>query len=261
MLSTGWIMNYYTSMKTLRYWAAGIRLYIALAGIVLAAEIWWWSYAVYGSSTQGVIRMQEIYAWTAVGLLVSALSIGPLLKIAPHLPGKQLLRDARRMLGVMAAAFAVLHAMINYVGLFGAANPLQLAPAYQRSFLLGAGALVILLLMAATSFDAAFRMMGIWWFRLHRLIYGAGLMVLMHAFMIGSHASSLLTFSTLAVATILLLGVHSFFVVRQERPPYVQVISVTLSVVFAVAILNYGLTKYLGYNILLDLHNTEQHDH
>jgi len=245
----------------LRHWLGGIRLYIPVAGALVAAEVWWWARAVYGDAAQAVIRMQSIYAWTALGLVFAALVIGPLLKIFPRLPGKGLLRDARRMLGIVAAGFATLHVGINYIGLFGLPNPLQLADSYQRAFLLGVSALVILLLLAFTSFDAVFRAMGVWWFRLHRLIYIAVLLIVMHAFMIGSRSTSVLALSILAAGAVLLLGLHSFLVVRQERPPHLQVIFVTLSVVFAAAVLNYGLTQHLGHNILLHSEDPDGHGH
>lgn len=105
----------------LRHWLAGIRLYIAVATVVIAAEVWWWATVAYGGGTVTVIRAEEAYAWLALVALIVAVLIGPALKVFPGLPGKAMLRDARRMIGIAAAVFASLHAAISYIRLFQAA--------------------------------------------------------------------------------------------------------------------------------------------
>ncbi len=246
-------------IKQLKEWTKGVRLYIALAAVLIAAEVWWWATAVYGSSNLATIRMQEVYAWLALGLMTVAVFIGPTLKLFPKLPGKGLLRDARRMLGISGAGFAALHVGIAYIALFKLPNPTTLADSYQKAFLLGAVALVILLLMAFTSFDRAFHKMGIWWFRLHRLVYVALLLALLHAFMIGSHAVGWPALITVALAAVVLLAFHVILMLRHERPGNLQVITITYAVLFAAAVLNYGLSQHLGYNILLNSHKEDTH--
>lgn len=176
-------------MKQLSYWAKGIRLYIALAALLVTVETAWWADAVFSGTTLFAIRVEEIYAWLSVSCLVAALLIGPSYRLFPTLPGKSLIRDARRMIGLSAAWFAAWHVGVAYFSLFKRSNPLDLAPIYQWSFGAGIVALLILLVMAAISFNAAFKSMGIWWFRIQRLVYIAGLLVVLHAVLIGTHAS------------------------------------------------------------------------
>jgi DMSO/TMAO reductase YedYZ heme-binding membrane subunit len=135
-------------------------------------------------------------------------------------------------------------------------NPFSLADTYQQSFALGGIALIILLAMALTSFDRAFRGMGAWWFRLHRLVYAAVLLAVLHAFMIGSHATDLAFLIALGVVGALLGGLHIYSMVsmRAARPSKLQIVTVTYAVLFFVAIINYGVTQRLGYNLLLQNH-------
>lgn len=246
-------------MNTLKHWFAGIRVYIAIAIVLVTFEVWWWASASYAGSDLAAIRIQQAYAWIAMALLAMALLIGPLLKVLTRLPfgAKMLLRDARRMLGIGAAWFGLLHAGISYVALFGAPNPLTLADVYQRSFLLGMAALIILLLMAFTSFDRAFVRMGKWWFRLHRLVYVVVIMAVLHAFMVGTHAIGLGVLITVGVTAGVLLGLHIYIILRDGRPTKLQVITISYAVLFTLALLNYGVSQRLGYNLLLKSHERE----
>jgi sulfoxide reductase heme-binding subunit YedZ len=230
-----------------RHWLAGVRFYIA-CGIVLATvELWWWVNTEFSGSDLAAIRLQESYAWLSLVLLGTALLIGPLYKLVPTFPGKQLARDARRLFGIGAAWFASLHVAITYFGLFHGANPLTLSAQYQRPFLLGTLALVILLAMAFTSFDAAFTGMGKWWFRLHRFVYVAAALAVVHIFMIGVHATSLLSLAVLAVASLTLLAMHTSILLQQNRRPSIwQLLTIGTAILSFVLIGNYALQQYIA---------------
>ena len=87
----------------------------------------------------------------------------------------------RRALGLYSAKFAALHLLV-YAGLdFGFDLPLLFSSVRgDRFVLVGAAALVILLVLAATSTDGAVRRLGRNWRRLHRLTYVAGVLVVVH---------------------------------------------------------------------------------
>jgi methionine sulfoxide reductase heme-binding subunit len=238
-----------TISTTLNHWRQGIRLYIGCATALVTLEVWWWASVSYSGSILFATRIEEVYAWLALGLIVLAISIGPVYSVWPRLPGRRLLADGRRLFGVSGAWFASLHATIAYVALFKTANPLSLPQNYQQSFALAALALLILLAMAFTSFDRAFRGMGIWWFRLHRFVYLAVLLSLLHAFMIGSHATQWPTLIILTLAAIGLLGLHSYIAfVRAERATIWQLLAIGAAAILLIAILNYGYGQKLGYN-------------
>jgi len=230
------------------YWLKGIRLYIAVGIGMASVEIWWWAHSAYIGEL-ATIRAQETYGWFSVGLLAAALAIGPLCKLIPQLPGKGMLFDARRLLGVGSAWFASLHIGLAYGSQFKFANPLSLASEYQTAFALGVVALIILLAMAFTSFDRAMAKMGKWWFRLHRLVYAAGLLTLVHIFMIGVHATVIKTLVILAILAIGLLVMHINVVIRQEkRATFWQIATIVATVILLGLVLNYGIQQYINKN-------------
>ena len=226
------------------HWVRGVRFYIASATILITAEVWWWVSVSYSGSVLFATRLEEVYAWLATGLLALALAIGPIYKVFPKLPVKFIMYDARRLFGVSAAWFATLHVAIVYVSLFKLANPLSLPVTYKRSFLVGIIALVILLAMAFTSFDKAFRGMGIWWYRLHRLVYAAALLTLLHSFMIGAHATNWPALLLLAAASLTILALQVYAAFNHGRRPTVwQLVTITLTTILLIATLNYGYSQ------------------
>lgn len=228
-------------LQTFNYWRRGIRLYIALGVLLVTLEVWWWASASYSGSVLFATRMEEAFAWLALAMICLAVSIGPVYSIWPRLPGKRIMSDARRLVGVGGAWFASLHILIAYISLFKAANPLSLPANYQRAFALGALGAVILLAMAFTSFDRAFKGMGIWWFRLHRLVYLALVVIVLHAFIIGVHATDLSVLIGLTTVAVSLLGMHSYIAfVRSRRPTPWQMLAIGGTAVLLVLVFWYG---------------------
>lgn len=135
--------------------------------------------------------------------------------------------DARRLLGVSAFWFASLHVIISYSSLFKLANPLTLPTTYQQSFLAGSIALLILFAMTATSFDKAFRGMGKWWFRLHRFVYVALPLILLHALMTGAHTDNPLVVLMLIIAATYVVGVHGYLSFVKRRPTIWQLLAIS----------------------------------
>lgn len=228
----------------LRYWFGGIRIYIGLAAVLVTFAVWWWGHTLFGGSQLEIIRIQEVYGWLTVGLLALVLAIGPVTKLFPKIPGKAIIFDSRRALGLSAAWFALLHTLIVYFKQFQAANPLTLPVTYQQAMLLGAIALAILLAMAATSVNAIFKAWGIWWFRLHRLVYVAVIAILVHAFMVGAHATenyALIALSALALGWII-LNVAILLKTREVKAG--RVISISLSIIILAAAMTYGLSQH-----------------
>lgn len=235
--------------QTFHHWRRGVRLYIALAILLVTLYAWGWAALSYGGSMLFATRLEEVYGWLSLGMLVMAISIGPLYSIWRRLPGRRIMQDARRLIGVGAGWFAFLHASIAYVALFKSVNPLQLPQAYQQAFVIGGAALLILAAMVFTSFDRAFHGMGIWWFRLHRLVYVAILLILLHIFSIGAHATVWPVLIILSVLALSLIGMHAYLAfVRPERPTTWQVLAVSYTALLLLALFNYGYGQKLGYN-------------
>ena len=156
------------------------------------------------------IRVQQIFGGLSALYLYVALIISPL----SYVYGKDVLRQlihARRAIGVSAAYFALLHSSVAIFGQIGGINQLQYLPSlFIWSFVLGGFALVILVIMAATSFDVVIKIMTPKrWKLLHRLVYLSGLAIIAHVWSIATHMAyygiQLVSFALIA----LLLGLEA----------------------------------------------------
>lgn len=124
-----------------------------------------------------------LHHWGLVAccLLAAVLAFTPLRVLFPHWGVAQALNRHRRLVGVSAFAYALLHFLAHarhvHDGTFATfvreiQKPFQLA---------GLAALAILLALALTSFDAAVRWLGgRWWKHLHRLVYAAAILAAWH---------------------------------------------------------------------------------
>lgn len=93
---------------------------------------------------------------------------------------------ARRAIGVSCFFFASLHASLAFFGLLGGFPGLRfLGTNYIVSASLGFAALCILSLMTATSFDSAVSYLGKRWKMIHRLVYAAGILIIIHFLAVG----------------------------------------------------------------------------
>jgi sulfoxide reductase heme-binding subunit YedZ len=114
---------------------------------------------------------------TALVLLLASLACSPANR---WLKWKWALK-ARRTLGLYAFFYALLHVLIFTVLDYGLDLPLIFAAAVEKRFVLvGMGAFTILLLLAVTSFDYWKVRLRKNWKRLHRLVYLAGGLVILH---------------------------------------------------------------------------------
>jgi DMSO/TMAO reductase YedYZ heme-binding membrane subunit len=243
-------------LTTLKFWAGGVRLYIGIGIVLLSLQAWWWAEEAYiGDPDLITSRLHEAYGWLSLLFLASALAIGPAYKLAPKLPGKSVMRDARRLIGVGAAWFATLHVAIAYFVSFKAINPTNIVEPYSRAFLLGVLALLCLWALAFTSFDAAFKGMGIWWFRLHRLIYAAVGLAVWHAFSIGVHATSLTALGIIISVALVLFITHVHVALQQAgRVTEWQILTLIGIFVLLVILSNYGIQQYIDANSLQGHH-------
>lgn len=156
-----------------RLWGAGVFVICALPLLALA----WWTAA----GDLGVNPIETIVRYLgdwALRLLVLALALTPL----RHLTGSTRWVRHRRMIGLWAFAYGVLHVaayMVLDVGLHG---PTLLDDLTKRpAIMVGMAALLTLAPLAITSTQGMVRRMGgRAWRRLHRLVYLAGILGAAH---------------------------------------------------------------------------------
>ncbi len=135
------------------------------------------------------IRSEQIFGFLSLFYWYAALIISPLNKVAKGQKWLPHVIFARRAIGVSAAYFALLHVSISLWGQLGGVGGLNLLPG-RFIWALGFGfvALIVLLIMASTSLDKVISFMTFRrWKWLHRTGYAAGILVLLHIWIIGTH--------------------------------------------------------------------------
>lgn len=189
-------------------------------GIVIAAYL----RTVIADDQLYYIRMQQVFGLLCILYWYVAQIISPI----GYVIGKQRtkhLEFARRAIGVSAAYFALLHAGIALWGQLGGLSQIALLPTlFQWSLAGGALALLILLVMAATSFDKVVKFMTFKrWKWLHRLVYAGLIIVVLHIWSIGTHLAYSNIQIAAFVALVILSGLETFRVVKiisDKRPEF-----------------------------------------
>lgn len=134
----------------------------------------------------------ETYAFAAVIYLYLALLASPLYAVFPKAPLRILYIKARKAIGVSAFFFALIHGSLAFRGLLGGFAGLAYLPTkYLIAISLSAIALFILAVMALTSMRFFSIKLGQWWKPLHRFVYLAGILILVHARLVGAHFQDL----------------------------------------------------------------------
>lgn len=182
------------------------RFYILLFSAILSLGIYLWVTTTLDEGVH-ISRLTQIFALTAVTFLYFTLLAGPLCYILPKSTFTEQYKHARRALGVSAFYFSLLHACIAFfLQLGGFAGLPYLSDTYIFNVTIGAISLLILYLLAITSFDFVIKKMTFpKWKILQRFVYLAGFLTLIHALMLGTHFKSLnefipqIFFSALAI--------------------------------------------------------------
>ena len=165
-----------------------LRFYILTSSLLLSAAVVSWLRLQIPSDQLFYIRAQQLFGLLCLIYWYVALLISPL----GYVIGKQrikYLEFGRRAIGVSAFYFGFLHMAIALWGQLGGPGQLgSLPPLFKWSLLGGAIGLAILTLMAATSFDKVVDYLTFrHWKWLHRLVYLAGVLVILHVWTIGTH--------------------------------------------------------------------------
>ncbi|MBP7545379.1 MAG: sulfoxide reductase heme-binding subunit YedZ [Acidovorax sp.] len=179
-----------------------------LAWLVVAAA----SNALGANPAEALIR--SLGEW-ALRFLCLALAVTPL----RQLTGQPALARLRRMVGLWAFAYALLH-LLAYAWLDrGLEWSELLADIAQRPFILvGTLAWGLLLLLALTSFDAAVRWLGgKRWRALHRAVYLVAPLALLHFYWMRAGKRNWLEVGVYALVLGLLLGWRAYSAWRARR--------------------------------------------
>lgn len=186
-----------------------IRLIIILLSVLLSGLIYLFVSANY-SGNLITIRLTQYYALLSLLYIYLALLTSPLFTVFPNLPFRPTYILARKSLGVSAFWFAFLHGNIAFFLQLQGFNGLGfLGSKYLIAIGISFTALIILTIMAITSLDRIIAKLGNKkWKMIHRFIYLAGVLILIHALMLGTHfsdLSQLIPQLTIAFVSLLLL--------------------------------------------------------
>jgi len=199
------------------------RFYILNGSILLSVAVFSWLRIQISSDQLFFIRAEQVFGLLCVGYWYLALTISPI----GYVVGKQRtkrLEFSRRAIGVSAFYFALLHAAIALWGQLGGFTQLQYLPSlFQWSLLGGLVAFVILLIMAATSFDKVVKIMTFRkWKWLHRLVYIGGILAVFHIWSVGTHISYGGIRVAALVALIILAGLELYRVTKLLNDKYLH---------------------------------------
>lgn len=241
-------------MKLSRY----LRLLVLLFGGLLSLLFYLWVKITVPTGIIQTIKLTQLYGLTALTYLYCTLLASPLTKFFINLPGRGYYLHARRSLGQSVFYFAVLHSTITFWGQLGGFTGLGfLNGKYLFAISLSFTALLILAGMTATSFDYMVRALGHKnWKRLHRCVYLAGILIILHALLLGTHFSD---FSRLipqiflvAMAGLLLLEAIRFDnylqTKRSDQPHYAATFATVLLItsVILYTLINHHLPSPLN---------------
>jgi DMSO/TMAO reductase YedYZ heme-binding membrane subunit len=169
-----------------RFWilTSGITVSFFIAGFI--------QFFVPPGSLQ-TIRIEQSFAFVSFFLLYLAVLASPFTKVFPNLGLNTHYLHARRAIGVLSFYYAFLHVYITFfTQLNGFSGLGYLNVQYSLSILLGFIALGVLAIMTMTSMDWVVRLMHFKnWKLLHRLVYIAGISILIHVVIIGPHYTNL----------------------------------------------------------------------
>jgi sulfoxide reductase heme-binding subunit YedZ len=155
-------------------WMKALVLLAAfIPGLVTA---WWWTQGELGG--RPVMEAIHNMGLWAIRFLMITLAVTPARGVFDA--ARVIL--VRRMLGLTALAYAAIHFSLYIV--YQHFNLVTVASEILLRFylLIGFVALLSLIALGVTSTDAMIRRMGVWWKRLHWLIYPIGVLALLHYF-------------------------------------------------------------------------------
>jgi sulfoxide reductase heme-binding subunit YedZ len=153
---------------------------IRLSGILLPILplLWLIAAILTGRTTANPVQYLEQRSGDyALTMLLASLACTPLRIIT----GKSVFLHLRKILGLFAFGYAVVHLLLFIALDYGWDWSLILAAFKDNVFLwIGLSSFISLLLLAITSFTRLQKGMGKWWKRLHLLAYAAGLLAILH---------------------------------------------------------------------------------
>ena len=173
-------MNPFHRFVNSRWFYPLVFICCALPGLALAVDMW--------RSRLGANPVESLEHATgqdAITILLATLTVTPIRRVT----GWNRIQRVRRMLGLWSFAYVVAHITMYVVfdqacATWASCHLAAIwADVLKRKFIFaGALAFTLLVPLALTSTKGWTRRLGRWWTRVHRLIYAAGVVAIVHFF-------------------------------------------------------------------------------
>ncbi len=219
-----------------------IRFYILCLSFIFSFLLYLIVVTTISGERLQTIRLTQSYALTALAFLYLTLLASPFCSVFTSFPYRSQLLKSRRAFSVSTFYFGLLHAGIAFFRQLGGFEGLgYLSEKYLQAVFLGFTVLCILFILTITSTDTAIKKMTLHrWRFLHKSIYVTGVLILFHAFMLGTHFQELhraipqiLFF---ALGFLFILEVLRFDTAIRKKFPLLPVASYTTIPLFAIGI-------------------------
>jgi sulfoxide reductase heme-binding subunit YedZ len=190
---------------------AWLKAGVVVGGLIPLAQLVARAFGLGSLGANPVQEVLETFGITALNLLLITLTITPLRRLT----GRNWLIALRRSLGLLAFAYALLHAL-TYIALDQRLNwPGLLVDVTERPYItVGFLALVLLVPLAVTSTNGMQRRLGRRWLTLHRSVYVIAVLGVLHFFWQVKLDTSEPSLYALMLAV--LLGYRAFYWLRRR---------------------------------------------
>lgn len=196
----------------MNFWQKRLGVVILISSFMLSIVIFAYAVTIITDKRLQNIRIVQFYALASVIFLYVTLLISPLYSAFSSLPLRIYAITSRRALGISAFYFGLLHSLFAFFGLLNGFDGWSfLGNKYKFPVLLGLFVMLILAILASTSFSWVIRKLGRKWKYLHRLIYLASIILIFHILILGTHFHDILqnipqTFADAVIVLLLLEG-------------------------------------------------------
>ncbi|HEU0266434.1 MAG TPA: ferric reductase-like transmembrane domain-containing protein [Candidatus Saccharimonadaceae bacterium] len=197
------------------------RFYIIALAVLVSVAVFAWLRLQTPSDQLLVITTEQVFGFIAAGALYATLIISPIRAIFGERKLKRLLY-ARRGFGLATFYFAWLHGGIALFGQLGGFADLHFLPSiFLWSLAGGAVALTILTIMALTPSDQLIPHISYRaWKSIHRFVYLAGILIILHVWLIGSDITTPIVLVISYSLLVILAGLETARAIRAVNHRY-----------------------------------------
>lgn len=217
------------------------RYIIIVLSLIFSGSVYVWASSL-SSELLTIIRLQQIFALTAFFLIYLALLVKPFFYTFSSFPLNKSQPDLLESFIMSAFYFGSLHGLISFFGQLGGFEGLGfLSNTYLTATILSFTALIILMVLTSVCFNLFSRNFGFFKKKsFSALVYFAGILILIHALMLGTHFQDLLANipQVMIALLVLLLTLESLRIDRyfQDKFAFVPKLGVAFTAIFGISI-------------------------